>query len=683
MLKICLFLFFCLPIIAQEQVHIQAHDLQLEDYTFSTSSGAVISSSNIRIQAESITYTRNLKSPHPIHTLFGKNNIMISYGGRILIADEITYDFIQKKGIVKNGITYDNLFFVSAKEIHLNSDQSITFLKGSITTSEMPQAEFSIDTQNVVLKQKESLAAKHLVVRYANIPIFYLPYFYASLKKNDESKIQYKLTWDSGQGPKFSMRYAILSLDHLDLFARFDFRLNRGIAGAIESDFLSENQKTIFQTKNYLAHDTFFNDSDPNQKKTRYRLQGIYSHLDEEKDFYAFMRYDKYSDPNMPLDFEGDDFELNTALKTELILQKTHPLVSVDFYLSPKINSFQGFKQEIPTLRLGFTPLAVGKTGIIFENRLNLSYLNYQYNQDLETPISSFHSGRLEMHETLSRPIDAKFIKFTPYASYRGIFYTDNPLDNQVLENLFIYGIQGASSFKKTFSDAIHLVQPYFDFYQLSHVNRSQHYVFSYEDGFDPYTVLRWGVKNGIVTKNSKWDIDLFTFYFFKQKNLSHALPKICLNWDIDFSSVYFNSNWIYNTDQKSFDQANFGLLWTINQYVALKGEFRHRGRFGFRKVNFEDFTLDVNQNYEELLNSPISIPRNAANFSTQLNITKATQLRYESNIGWARENQPFYHEFRFDLMTMIATNWRLKLSYMHLVNDNQVAAGISLVPNN
>jgi hypothetical protein len=682
MLKILLFLSLSLPLISLEQVQIQANDLLLEDHSFSTTSQAVVTSSQIRIQANTIVYERNLKAIEPIHRISGKDNVMISFGGRVLIADEVEYDFIQKKGIVKNGITYDNLFFISAKEILLDENQTLTFIKGSITTSEMPQAEFSIDTQRVVLKQKESLSAKHIVVRYSSVPIFYLPYFYASLKKNEDSKIQYKVTWDSGQGPKFSMRYGLLTSDTLDLFLRFDFRINRGLAGAVESDFLSLNEKTAFQTKNYVAHDTFFNDSNPNQKKTRYRLQGIYSHQNEEKDFLAFMRYDKYSDPNMPLDFEGDDFELNTALKTELIVQKSHPLVSLDFYLSPKINSFQGFKQEIPSLTLGFTPLTLESLGLIFENRINCSYLNYQYNQDLEIPISSFRSARVEVNESLSRPFDAKFIKIKPYATYRGIFYSDNPSDSNVFENLLIYGVQGISTFKKNFAHTVHLMQPYFDFYQLSHVTNQQHYVFSYEDGFDPYKALRFGIKNTFMTDNSKWNIDLFGFQFFNQKNLSN-IPKVCLNWDVDFSKVYFDSTIIYNTQNACFDQANFGLLWTVNQYLALKAEFRHRSQFGFRKVNYEDFTLDVNQNLNELIHSPISIRRNAANFSTQINVTKATFLRYESNIGWGRENQPFYHEFKVDLLTMIATNWRLKLSYMHLVNDHQVAVGISLVPNN
>jgi hypothetical protein len=670
------------PIFGYQEVQIMAKDLVFEDGLFKTDQGAVISSENFYVQAKNVSYSKKINQENPQHKVEASGDLMIIFDKRIFLAEKISYDFIEKKGVMTHGSTYDNLWFVEGKTIHLLEENTVEIQEATLTTSESQRPLYALKAQQLTLKKNDYLKAKHLQMTYLNVPVFYFPYFYTSLSHDDYSKIKYKLTWDSGQGPKFSFRYELFSSDELDLFFRFDFRTSRGLAAALESEYHHENNNIDFKTKNYLAHDTFFNDSDPNRKRTRYRLQGIFHSENEEDTFKAFFRYDKFSDPNMPLDFEGDDFELNTALKTEAIAYYTHPYVASNFYLRPKINSFQGFKQELPTIRMGFKPLNIGKSGIIFENQINLSYLNYQYNQSLEKPIPSFHSGRFEFHESFVRPIDLFFLKCTPYVGYNGVFYTLSQNGNFTSENLFIYGIDLDTTLRKQYSGFIHLLNPYAKFYTLHPVAIKPHYIFSYDDGFDPYKVLKIGAKNHLYFSKNKWDIDLFGYRFFDQNNFQSSFPKAGIEIDLDQTNLYFHSKLIYNFENKVVDFANFGLKWTLNEYIALKAEFRHRGKFGFRKVNFEDYTLDVTQNLDTLLMSPISDARNAANYAIQLNISRSTQLRYESNIGWGRGSQPSYHEFKLDIFKLIATNWKFRLSYMHLVNDDQVSFGLSLVPN-
>lgn len=664
------------------EVQIVANNLSLNDTVFETHSGAIVIGDGIRLQAKNISYTRDLSSEKKTHTILAEGDVMIIYDHRIFIADKVQYNFIEKTGLLYNATTYDNLWFISGKKVTLEKDYTVKINKAILTSSEHSTPEFALHAKSLTLKPQNSLSAKGLKITYLNFPLIYFPYFYTSLGTNEDSKINYKLTWDSGQGPKFSMRYQIFSNEVSDLFFRFDFRIKRGIAGAIEGSYLPDSKLVDFRSKNYLAHDTFFNDNNPNQKRTRYRLQGILNARNETENFKAFLRYDKYSDVNMPLDFNADDFELNTALKTELIIQNSDPLLSTNFYLRPKINSFQGFKQEIPTLKLGFKPLNIGKTGAIFENNCNFSYLNYQYNQSLLIPIPSYHSGRLELHETIKRPFNLFYLNLTPWVGYDGIFYSNSPSSTPSFENLLLYGISANTLLKSSSGNFSHLIKPYADFFTLKPLSLKNHYLFSYDDGFDPYQVLKVGLSNHFYYNTLKCDLDIYALRFYNQTNLKNNFPKVGFNFDVDQESVYFYSKCIYNTENQVFDQANFGMKWTINQYVALKTEFRHRGKYGFRKVDYDDYTLDVTQNTSDLLISPISSPRNAANASLQINISRSTQLRYESNIGWARKNQPSYHEFRFDLLKMIATNWRLRVSFMHLVNDDQVTFGLSLVPN-
>ena len=668
---------------AEDPIHLEASQLNVTEHRLETSSGAVLTTDWLRIQAKSLTYIKNLSSTPQQHSLDASGQLMINYGGRILIADSIHYDWLTGEGLIINGITYDNLWLISAEKIAIHADRSLEFFHASISTSEKGGAILEGTAKLVRLTPHDSFSAQHLCLQFAKIPVFYIPYFSMALKGKDKSPISYGVNWNSGQGPQLTMRYLIYSNPTTSIRTRLDLRWNRGVGGALETDYQSSDQTTVWQTREYLAHDTFFNDNQPNQKKTRYRLQGFFSSYREENELETSLTYDKYSDPNMPLDFSGDNFELDTVLKTALTIRKNSPYAAIDFLVTPRINSFQGFKQELPSLHLGFTPIQLGASGLIMEPQATLSWIDYAYNQQIRPNLPSFRSGRLDLEEKLSRPFDLKYLNLTPYCDFRGVFYTNNPEGQAVFEEMLKYGIKASTHLFRHYSTWTHLVEPYANFTTVKLYRAEPRYIFSYEDGYDPYQTLKLGVKNSFSYANHWSTFNLYAYRFFNQSQFSSPFPKIGATVDLDFNRLYLDAQLLMDTQHASIDRWNLSLLWTVNSKIALKAEWLYRSALGFRKVDPEDFTLDVNQNIDQLIASPISDRHHNMNFSSQFNLSRALTLRMESHMGWGRRNQPFYWEYKIDLLGMIATNWKLKISYMRLVNDHQVAFGLNLVPNN
>jgi hypothetical protein len=662
------------------QIHIQ--DVHLEDDVLSTDQGAVIYGDHFRIQAKKIKYTRHLHQNPPIHTLVAEDDLMVIFEGRIFIGSKLEFDFVEEKGVLTNGLTYDNLWFVGGTSITFQKDRTIAIDDAYLTTSESPPEDFALWARHLTLKPNEYLYVQGLKFTVRKIPVFYLPTLYANLKKGEKSRVRYKVTWDKGQGPKFSMRYNVYSSLDADVFFRFDFRFSRGLAGAIETDYDSSHMNLKCQSKSYLAHDTFFNDNNPNQKRIRYRLQGILEGESDDETLKTFVRYDKISDKNMPLDFPGDDFELNTAQRTELIVYKQTPISVTNFYFRPNINNFQGFKQELPTFNLSLKPLNLGASGILSESRINTSFLDYQYATDLGQSIPGFQSLRLELHELLSRPIDLYFVHILPKVGYDGIFYSQSPLSHNVLEQLLNYGVEVNTTLKKKFSKVTHLATPYFKFDVLHPFKLNDHYIFSLQDGYDTYETLKIGLKNYLMSSSAKMTLDVYALRFLDQRFLTANFPKLGLECNLLVPLMDFDARVIYNDQSHSFDEANFGIKWTLSEYFAIKTELRHRGKYAYRKVDFDDYILDVNRNPQELIKTPISDPRNSFISTLQLNLTRNTTIRFQSHTGWARPNQPSYTEYKLDILSMIASNWRFRLSFMHLVNDDQVSFGLSLIPN-
>ncbi len=93
---------------------------------------------------------------------------------------------------------------------------------------------------------------------------------------------------------------------------------------------------------------------------------------------------------------------------------------------------------------------------------------------------------------------------------------------------------------------------------------------------------------------------------------------------------------------------------------------------------------MEVTRDIHDLLHSPLSDGRNTLLSRLQIKIAPQWVVRLESHIGWGRGGEPNYNEGKFDLITMISTSWRLRLTFIHSLaphkKNDQFTFGLSLV---
>lgn len=690
-----LILLFCITQVAfaadPPQFIVNLKDPVYKDGVISTDQGGVISSPDLRIQAKHIVYINKVEKEGPVHQVIAEGDLMLDSGGRTYVGRRLEYDFVTKTGIVYEGATAVDLWFLGGEKIRLNPDRSFYLYNAFVTTSESKNSSWKIQSRELEINKKNLLAAKNVTFRFQGIPIFWLPSFTSNLKSLTEAPVRYKVEWDKGLFPKLSMRYRIYSWENLDLYCRLNIRSSKGVGGAIESNYLSSNKRTKFQTKSYMDHDTFYRDTNPDEARFHYRLQGLYQSHSEDNRSQLYLTYDKLSDRNMQSDFKTDDFEVSTVKQTILKIRNQQDWMILGINARPRINSFQGFKQELPESFWTPHPFTLGNSGVISKNCLKASYLDYVSAEDIESSVPDFHSARLETHNELYRPFSYKGLSFTPLVGFTGIFYNRSREDHALYQAVLNYEVFLDLTLKKQTDTLRHVMQPYIHYKGLTFPTASPDspYIFDIQDGFNRLYQLRSGVRNLFYLKKyplfePNFIADIYLYSFFADKTFQRTIPKVHGLFTWNFPSASLTSHIGWNAEEQVFDFTNVGLAWTINENFAFTTEFRHRSRFDWRRDNPDNYIMEITRGIPELLRSPLSDGRNTLLTRLQVKIAPQWTARIESHIGWGRGDDPNYNEIRVELNTLISTSWKLRLVFSHSPaphkKNDRFSFGFSLV---
>lgn len=667
------------------EVTVDLSEPSYDDGVITTKRGGVVSGKHLRIQGREIRY-----DSHPSKRyLVARGDLLIEYGGRYFVGDQIEYDFNTKTGTVYNARTALGLWFLGAKSAELSEDGSYQLRDVYITTSPSVTHAWEIKGRQGMVYSNDYAYAKNVTFLWNKFPLLWLPSLKSNLGPAPDTPVRYRIVWDKGQGPRLSARYRVYSWENTNIYARLDVRPNLqklGIAGALEADHTRFDDSAAFVSRNFVTKDTFFNDTDPGKESFRFRAQGLIRSQNALKTGTFRASWDWFDDKNLPLTFTGEDFELNDAKRTELLARHIGKSSIGGLYFRPRINSFQGFKQELPSLNLSLKPIPLGSSGVISENRVTAAYLNYVYSDDINGRIPDFRSTRLSMDHNLYRAFHTKAYSFTPLVGFTGIYYNESPEKDAVGQAVFRYNGLLNTKFDRRYASYKHRIEPYLFFQGLSVPTISIDDVFIYgiDDGWHQLNQLRVGVKNVLFSHLELMptlSVDFYANAFFKTYTYKLLVPKTYLDvlWNLDNLSLGAHTCW--NSNNTVFDYTNLSLLWTVNADFATYLEFRHRSRFDWRKDNHQNFILDVSRSIDELLDSPLSDGRNTFLTRLQYRIHPEYILRLEMHQGWGRKDEPGYNEGRLQLLTMVTDSWRLTSSFTWTVRTKNFT-GVSGILN-
>jgi len=631
-----------------------------------TNQGGVIRNQDMRIQARTIQYIRKGQ----VHKLEAEGDLLIQYKGRVYVGSELEYDFNTKSGIVYDGKTFSTIWYVGGDEIELKPDGDYKVTNGFITTCENVDSSWDLHAKSVQATKDDLIAAKKVSIRTFKVPTLWLPNFKINLRKFQDPIFRYGLKWDSGMGPRATVRYQLYSWQNFAMYGRVEYRWAVGWGGSFETEYRPENHNTNFITRSYLAKDRL--ESAPNAAR-RYRVQGAFCSKSNDDRTSATLTWDKYSDVRMPTDFKSEDFEVNTAKKTLFYISRRDNSFIASFKLRPRANYFESIKQDLPTALLAVRPLQLGQSGIYSSNYLKASYLDFVYSNKLAENLPSYHSPRVEFREKFYRPCHFGALTFTPQLGGIGIFYGNSPSSQAKWFGTLLYGAHVEARGMRQFSRYKHQIEPYAEYIGLSNpsVKPDNHYIFSIQDGYDRLNQLKAGVRNLLFSKRRpgkepSFSADLYVNAFFADFAIPQVIPYGYLDLAWRTPSLHFTWQNAWNFRHETVQHSNARLLWTVNENIAFSLEGRYRSRYDWRKADHESYILDVSRSESELLLSPLSDRRITFLTNAFIRITPFWECHIQSHHGFFRLNENPFNEIKVDLYTWISSVLKLRLSYKY-----------------
>lgn len=673
-LAIAASLAFATPLFPEktEEFVINLKDPEYLEGIVRTEKGGVITAPDLRVQAQKITY-KNTKEEQLI---FAQGDLMMQYQGRIYVGETLEFNLLTRTGYLKGGRTKDGSWYVGGDWIELLPDGNFFIYGAFITTSTSRANPWEIKADTAHITDGHILTAKDVRFKALDFPLLWIPYYKTNLTKFRDPPIRYRLQYDTNLNIRASVRYRFYSTETFAAFARFDYRFkkNLGPGGALEADYLSQDKRTVFQTKNYGALDKSFPDENG---VVRYRFQGIYKTKSEDEYTRFHVQWDRLSDNRMISDFKDPDFEINTQKVTYLEFSRYRNWTFAECNVRPKINPFQSLAQELPYAATGLRPFEFWKTGIIMENYASGSYLDYTYANVLDRELKDRKSGRLETINSIYRPFSWRGFNLTPRIGLVGIHYSDSPDKNAVGQFLYTYGGEISSRFSKIFPRYKHTIIPYAKYlgYTRPSVAVDDYFVFDLADGYTRIDQIRFGVRQLFFTKENSiflpgLALDIYAYSFWGANSFTHRIPKVFANLEINRQNYAIFSGLGWNIQENVLDYGNAELLWTLNSSFALGVELRHRSKFWWRKAVHNNYIVDFARPLDQLLASPLSDRRNTFLTKAHIRFSPRWNMQFQFFHGWDRLDEPNYSGAKVDFYTMLTGNWQMKVTYEYQRND-------------
>ena len=656
-----------------------------------TSLGGVITGPNVRIQATTMTYTNKTVDGASVLSVEAEENVMLELGSYLFVGSKLSYDFITKTGVIYDARMALEPWFLGGETIILCSDGSYIIYNGFATTSENYINNWQITSKKAILKENRFLYAEDVQFQILSWPLFWLSTFRADLDSIFDSPIRYDIEWRGKQHTRFSMAYEIFSWKRFKSFVQLDYRIKRGLGASLETRYISEDAKTVFNTVNYLARDSSIDDP---HERFRCRFHGVYNSFWDNDRISVQLTWDKVSDKDMATDYADHGLELDTAGPTQLLIRRQEDQSWIaNFFTRVRVNGFQTVKQELPTFAGSLKPFVIGATGIVSENECFLSYLNFEYGNNL-SHVRSYQSTRFETNHKIYRPYRFGAFNGIPEIGGSIIVYGNSPHDNTQVLTYGYFAHEFNTHLYRSYDCLKHVVKPYCKYEYLTYPTSSptEHFIFDINDGWFRLNSLRFGTSQSFYRKSQEGIIgryfyaDLFAFAFFDTQTIPVAVPRLYANavWNM-FPTLRYCMDTAWDFQQGQLFHFNFLTEWTVNQNFAVAAEFRHRDSFDWRKVEKYNFILDSFRNTKELLHSQLSDRRNTFLLHFFLRLDPTWAVEFESRHGWGRRFEPQYNEYEIDVLASLPSAWNVRFQFQHKENeknDNRMAVYFSIGTN-
>ncbi len=654
----------------------EAFDIQLESPSFSngvltTDQGGTLKGKNLFVQAKNIRYTRTKE----VNKIEAQGDLFMQIKDRPYKGEKVEINLDTNRATIWNGCTEADEWYIGGRVIEIDPEGKALFHDAYVTTSENEQNDWSIEASRVEVLPGDKLSTENVRFYFVRMPLLWLPKYTMNLAEEKSAPFSYRFRWGGSEGARIGVTYGFSSFNNWKTKLISDYNFKYGLGGGLIANWKNPAKYSSYQSLWYGAQAR-----DKTWKSGRYRFQGIYLKSWVKQDVHLRAMYDKLSDREMKTDFA--DHTINDAVvgKTEAKLWKTTPnwIGSVD--ATVRVNNFQDVKQELPLLVFNTRPQVLGRSGIVLESKVSAGYLDYVYAN--QTPnVTNYASSRSELNQNIYKTLLVSPFAITPRAGYHLIQYSSSPQHSQRFQALATAGVDVKTRFIASNPFCCQIVEPYlsYDYITQPQVSSNDHYVFDLEDGWAKLNTLRFGLKQHLMLTPNRNGFsrqllfDLYARAFYSQHVYSMAIPKTYLNATLlatPWQTYTLSTAW--DQDNKVLDHINLMGRFTVSDKLAFTLEWRKRSAFCWRKIDNDNFIVDMVRPQHVLRNSEMSDKRQFARATFFWQIID--NLDFEGGIrhGWGRTNSPNYYEWDLTLGTLVRGALVVKFTYEKRYHDTR-----------
>ena len=240
------------------KTHLQADSVELSEKDISRFKGnVVIQQPNKRIETEEAQYKKQFEKVE------AQGNIRLITPGIQINSDSANFDLKTDHAILKNA-EYQSLTSRArgeASQIEIKNKNITELSDATYTTCEADKTDWLLSANSITLNNKSRQgSAKHVVLRFKNVPFFYFPYLRFPLGEERLSGFLFPSFGSSDKhGSEFKIPYYWNIHPQLDATITPWYMSKRGTLLDTELRYLTENNKGTLRSE-YLNNDKLVND---------------------------------------------------------------------------------------------------------------------------------------------------------------------------------------------------------------------------------------------------------------------------------------------------------------------------------------------------------------------------------------------------------------------------------------
>lgn len=245
-------------------VHLRAQYLDYDKNSgiLYASGHATVTSENMVLEADEIVYTVDEE------IILARGHVSGTDGVQDLSGHEIVYNLKTKTGELSFGKIYSYHWYISGPRMERHGAEKMYLPKGSFTTCDLEYPHYSIRAQKISVFPRKYVVCYNALLYVDDMPLFYLPVYYQSLRKKRYSLSVY-VGHNSTEGdfvkviygyPLTEHTYGRLYLDYMEYLGwgkglQYDYDFPDRLIGTLHYYYIHQKERRIINQDPLLAPD--------------------------------------------------------------------------------------------------------------------------------------------------------------------------------------------------------------------------------------------------------------------------------------------------------------------------------------------------------------------------------------------------------------------------------------------